>query len=364
MSTDTERDRFVRLLFYAVVLLVAYLSFLVVGPFLGALAWAAVFAMLLAPLFKRLTPRLGTTGAALATTFLAFVLIIGPLVTVIAVLAQEATRMVSLARDTGFAADTPARLQEIWDAIRHRVPFELPDDPLALIRQALHAIAGFLASSAGSFVANIASALFQIFVILFALFFLLRDGKSIVSQVRELLPFEPARRDRLLQQTYDLVIASVGASFAVAFSQGLIAGIAFWLIGFGSPVFLGVLTAFFSLLPAVGSWIVWVPAAIWLFASGDVTRGLVLTGVGVGIIGMVDNVLRPILLSGRASMSGLLIFIGLLGGVSAFGFIGLVVGPVVLVTAGTLLEAAATPLARSTSDSPGEGETREAQSRP
>jgi predicted PurR-regulated permease PerM len=344
MIMDTERDRFVRLLFYVIVLLVGYLAYLVVRPFIGSLAWAAVFAMLLAPICARLTPRFGRAGAALVTTFLAVVLVIGPVTTVTSVVAKEATRVRAVLSDAGYGSVTPARIQEVWEALRSRLPFDLPVDLSSEIRSGLETVAAFLASSAGAFVANIAGALFQLFVMLFALFFLLRDSDSITARIRDLLPFEPARRDRILLQTYDLVIASIGASFAIALVQGLLGGLTFWLLGFASPVFMGVLTAFFALLPAIGSWVVWMPAAIWLFASGDVTRGLILTGVGVGVIGMVDNVLRPVLLSGRAAMSGLVIFIGLLGGVAAFGFIGLVLGPVILVTAGTLLDAGATPV--------------------
>jgi len=338
---ETERDRFTRLLFYAVVLLVAYLGYLVVLPFLGAIAWAAVFAMLFQPVLARLEPRVGRTRAALLTTLLVAFAIIGPLATVASILVREVPHLMSQLQASGITIPTPARVQEIWEGLRERVPFPLPEDLTGTVRTGISRAASFVAARAGTVLANVAGVVGQLFVVLFVLFFFLRDGEAIARAIRGLLPFEEARRERLVRQTHELVIASVGASFTIAVLQGLIAGLAFWLLGFSAPVFVGTLTAFFSFVPVVGASLVWVPAALWLLLSGDTVRALVLTGVGVGLISMVDNVVRPIMLSGRAAMSGLVIFIGLLGGISAFGFIGLVLGPVVLVAAATLLEAAA-----------------------
>ena len=111
----------------------------------------------------------------------------------------------------------------------------------------------------------------------------------------------------------------------------------YWLLGINAPVVWGVAMALCALIPLVGSALVWVPTALWLLLSGHVGRGVIVIVVGVVVIGMVDNILRPLLLSGRTSASGLVIFLGLLGGVAAFGFVGLVLGPIILVTAGNLL---------------------------
>ena len=155
--------------------------------------------------------------------------------------------------------------------------------------------------------------------------------------MRDLLPLPVREGDRLLSETRDLVMASVGAALVVAAAQGAIGALAYWLLGISAPVVWGVVMAICSLIPVVGSALVWVPTALWLLFSGEVARGVILVLVGVFGIGMVDNILRPVLLSGRTSASGLVIFLGLLGGVSAFGFIGLVLGPIILVTAGNLL---------------------------
>jgi predicted PurR-regulated permease PerM len=137
--------------------------------------------------------------------------------------------------------------------------------------------------------------------------------------------------------TRDLIIASVGAGLVVAAVQGTIGGLAFWLLGIKAAVIWGVVMAVCSLIPLVGATLVWVPTALWLLLSGDIVRGIILVLIGVFAIGLADNILRPILLAGRTTASGLVVFLGLLGGAAAFGFIGLVLGPIILVTAGSLL---------------------------
>jgi predicted PurR-regulated permease PerM len=227
----------------------------------------------------------------------------------------------------------------LWDRVRALSPLQLPADPTALVVDAATRVASFVAPRAGGVLRDVAQFLFSLTVMLFALFFLLRDGAGIVSTIRRLLPFDDSRRDRLITQTRDLILASVGAGLAVAAVQGFIGGATYAALGVPAPVLWGVVTAFCALLPVVGATIVWLPVALYLFFSGEPTRAVIMVVVGVFGIGLVDNILRPFMMSGRSEANGLVMFIGLLGGVAAFGFIGLVLGPIVLVAAGTLLEA-------------------------
>ena len=122
------------------------------------------------------------------------------------------------------------------------------------------------------------------------------------------------------------------------------AAVGFWIVGVRAPVVWGTVMAFMSLVPVVGASIVWAPVALWFLLTGDITRGLVLIGIGGGLVGMADNILRPLLLSGRSSMNGLVTFVALLGGMSAFGLIGLVFGPVVVAIGAALLNAYIRPV--------------------
>jgi predicted PurR-regulated permease PerM len=335
MSDSSARDRFSQLLFYALVFLTGYLAFQVISPFLSSLAWAAVFAMMFHQVHLQLAARMGPNRSALVTTLMAAVLIVAPGVMLVSVLAREVPQVIQYVQQASLVA--PERIERLWEMARLRSPLPLPEDPTQLLREGIQRALTFLAPRAGAVVADVLSTLGSLFVMLFALFFLLRVGPRLGRQVRDLLPLPDRERDRLVEETRDLVVASVGVGLLVAAVQGTIGGIAFWLLGIGAPVIWGVAMAFCALIPIVGSAIVWVPAALWLVFSGSMGRGVILIVVGVLGIGMVDNILRPLLLSGRTSASGLVIFIGLLGGVSAFGFIGLVLGPIILVTAGNLL---------------------------
>ena len=337
---DAGRTRFNQLLFYSLVLFTGYLAFVVLQPFLASLAWAVIFAMMFHPVYLQLAGRLGANRAALVTTIMAAVLIVGPGVLIVSVFANEVPQVLEYFKGVSV---TPEQVQEIWDGIRSRSPVELPADPTSVLRDGVQRALAFLAPRAGEVVADVLSTLAALIIMLFALFFLLRDGHTLGRQVRELLPLPEKERDRMLAETRDLVVASVGAGLAVAAAQGLIGGLVFAILGLDAPVIWGVVMAMTSLIPLVGAALVWLPAALWLLLSGEVVRGIILLVIGGAGISLVDNILRPLLLSGRTSASGLVVFLGLLGGVAAFGFVGLVLGPIVLVTAGSLLRAFTRP---------------------
>ncbi len=193
-------------------------------------------------------------------------------------------------------------------------------------------VGAFLAAQAGNLLQNVAVFLFDLVIVLFAAFFLFRDGDKLIHAIRRTLPVDRPQRDRFIRQTRELVSATVTAAGIVAGVQGVLGGMLFAALGIQAPVFWGVVMFFFCLLP-FGAWVIWLPAAILFFASGDWTRGAILAGFGVGVVSMVDNVLRPWLLSGRAQMNGLLVLISLLGGVQVFGSLGLVIGPTLMATA-------------------------------
>ena len=330
-----SRERFSQLVFYALIILIGYLTYLVISPFLAPLAWAAVFAVMFYRVHQELAPRIGPSRSALAATLMTAVLIVAPAVIVVSIIAREVPQVVTYVQQVSLPS--PDRINRIWEAVRQRSPTPLPEDPAFLLREGVRRVLAFLAPHAGAAVADLFATLGSLLVMLFAMFFLLRDGHTLARQVRDLLPLPEGARDRLMTDTRDLIIASVGAGLLVATVQGAIGALAFWLLGIAAPVVWGVVMAMCSLIPVVGAALVWVPAALWLLLSNEIGRGVILVIVGVFGISMADNVLRPILLAGRTTASGLVVFLGLLGGAAAFGFIGLVLGPIILVTAGSLL---------------------------
>jgi len=211
-------------------------------------------------------------------------------------------------------------------------------DLSSLLQNAAGAAASFLAGSLGGILRNIVLLILNLFLTLFALFYFLRDRDSILAWVRRLLPFEEPLREHMLAEAHRLIHASVTISLLIAAIQGTINGLAFALVGISAPLFWTLVMSFMSLLPVVGAWPVWFPAAIWLMATGQIGRGILLLVICGGIAGTVDNVLRPMLLSGHTRLSSLLVFVSVLGGVAAFGVIGLILGPIVFAMALAVLD--------------------------
>ena len=333
--TDTTKEALQRPFFYLLVLLAGYLSVRILGPFLQPLGWAVILAIVFHGLQEGLASRIGPSRAAIVVTVMAGLLIVAPAVLLVSALLQEAPEVTNYLQQTSLTA--PRQIERIWAVARAQSPIALPDDPTQLVAEGVQRVLAFMVPRASAIVADIFATLGLLVAMFFALFFMLRDGDRLSRQVCSVLPLPAEECERLMRDTRDLVIASVGAGLLVAVAQGTIGGIAFWLLGINPPVFWGVVIAFSSLIPVVGAALVWAPACLWLLLSGEIGRGVGMLLVGVLGISMADNILRPLLLSGRTSVSGFVIFFGLLGGVAAFGFIGLVIGPIILVTTGRLL---------------------------
>ena len=329
MAAQTERERLNLVIFYGAILLLGYLAYRIIEPFIAPLAWSGVLALCAYPLFEKLEPRLGQARSALVSTVAVAVLIILPSVLLALALFNEAALAVSALLDVTIDIQNHEKLMAVWAWMQEHLPLPPVDQIKTRLMGFAAQLTTLLATQAGAILQNTSIFFFKLFITLFALFFFLRDSKRLGKTVRELLPFEKKRQEQLISLTRDLVFAGTTTTLAVAVAQGIAGGIGFAVLGINAPVFWGVMMGFCALIPVFGTALIWVPAAVWLMIAGDWIRGLILVAIGIGIIGMLDNVLRPALMSGRSTMNGLLIFISLLGGVASFGLIGLVLGPVV-----------------------------------
>jgi len=318
-----------------------YPAYRILGPFLGALTWAAVFAILFQGMQAWLAKKMVPGRAALVSTLVIAALIVALAGLLISTVAHEMPQVTDHLKQ--MSRDAPRQIQRIWDVVRARSPVALPEEPTEVVTKGAQQALTFLAPHAGAVVGDFFATLGNLIAMLFALFFMLRDGDAIQRQLRDRLPFSEQERESLLRETRDLVVASVGAGLVVAVAQGVLGGLAFWIVGIGAPAFWGVVMGFASLLPVVGATVVWGPAGIGLVLAGEGWGGTLLLLMGVLGISMVANVLRPVLLSGKTSISGFVVFFGLLGGAAAFGFIGLVIGPIILVMTARLLETLHSP---------------------
>jgi predicted PurR-regulated permease PerM len=306
-------------------------------PFFGAMAWAAFLAFLLFPLNVRWRRHLRGNGmAAGVLTLLAPITILLPLSALsIDFVAQISDLVRTLQKAaTQWDIKTFADLRQFpWiarvnDWLQAHTGISAAQVQSWLVSGAQHVLQG-AAGVSGSFFLGALDSLFSFAIMLFLLFFFLQDGDMMMARARNLIPLDESRKDRLFQQLSDVTRAIVIGTSLTALLQGVLIGVGFAIASLPSPVVFGVLAALLSMLPIGGSAIVWIPAVIWLFIDGRWGFGIFLLAWGL-MLGGMDNVLRPLLISGRARISPLAVFVGVLGGIPAFGAIGIIAGPVVL----------------------------------
>jgi predicted PurR-regulated permease PerM len=336
-AASKANDRVTTVLSYVVLLLLIYLVYRIFEPFLTALGLACVLVVFFFPLHLRMKKRLGNTRAAAVSTAGVTLLLIVPTIILATLFAREALSLSRGLEKVLIEEQAPA-LTHAWEWIARHVPGMNPNlNLIELFRETLQTKAGFLAAQLGTALRNLATFVFDLFVMLFAMFYLFRDAEEVMRGVRHILPFDAERRDSILEQARELISASVTTSLILGVIQGVLGGVAFALVGLANPVFWGVTIGFFSLLPVVGSGLIFVPAALWLGLGGHWGKAVVLVAILAGVSTVVDNVVRPMLLRGRTELSGLVIFIGVVGGVSVFGMLGLVLGPILVATAAGVL---------------------------
>ncbi|MGH9705501.1 MAG: AI-2E family transporter [Candidatus Acidiferrales bacterium] len=337
MTEQSSQKRMGPFLFYAIVLVLAYLSFRVIEPFLVALCWAVVLVVVFYPAYVWLTRRMGRTLASLVATLGVTLILIVPTLMVMGAFVRQGVDAGRLIQE-GIANGRFNWINHAWQDMASRFSQSSPVDLATLLHRYADQSAAYLAAKLGLILRNLAIFLFHLSVTLFAMFYLFRDGDALVARVREVLPFEISHREHMIRETRDLIFASVSSSLAAAVMHGILGGLAFAVLGISAPIFWGVMMGFFSLVPLVGSALIWAPASLSLIISGHLWHGIILAIVCGGIVGLVDNFLRPWLISGRAEMGGLVVFISVLGGISVFGLLGVILGPIVVAAMASLLE--------------------------
>jgi predicted PurR-regulated permease PerM len=333
----TTSDRLTTVLSYGTLLLLGYTVFLIFTPFLVPLAWSAVLAIFFYPLHERLARKLKPTQAAMASTLGVTLLLIVPSVVLLIYTGRESIDVIAKVQRVisvhgqGPDQDWVERAQ-FWLAAHLPASWQSLDFS-AQLREGAEKATTYLAAKIGSLVRNIASFFVDLFILIFALFFMFRDGTEVVRGVRHFLPFDEDIQRDMMNESKELIFASVAVGLLIAAIQGLLGGVSFAVVGIGTPIFWGVLIAFFSLVPVVGSALIWGPAALWLGFSGHWGKALIVVAICGGVSTIADNIVRPLLLRNRTQLNELLLFIGVLGGLEVFGLLGLVAGPTIVAAA-------------------------------
>jgi predicted PurR-regulated permease PerM len=315
----------------------AYLLLEVLAPLKGALGWAVVLAFLLHPLHERLSRRLrgrGALSAGIITALTPF-LVLAPLSVLGVVFAGQVASLIGYLRGQSFGGypELLARL-ESFPLLGGAVRWASANVPVSAAQVQGWISGGFqsvlksTAAAGGSLALGLFGTVVGFFMMLFLLFFLLRDGRAILEHGTRLIPLEDARRERLLDYLARVTRAVVFGSTATALIQGIFVAVGFALAGLPSPVVFGVVAMIAALLPA-GAAVVLAPAVIYLAIDAHWVAAVFLA-CWSALLAVVENVARPLLTSHRAHVSTLAVFVGAIGGVTAFGVLGLVIGPVLL----------------------------------
>jgi predicted PurR-regulated permease PerM len=312
-----------------------YVCYLIAKPFVDPILFAAVLAIVFFPLHDRIWHRIrGPNLAALLSTVAVVLIVVIPLVGLGSAVTREVRAAFSSlsaksAEGGGWEPYAAQKIEKPMQAVGRYVDLST-FDPLTEIRSRLEQLSSWMVRSAGRVVRNLGTFFFDAGVSFFTLFFLFREGRRIRLTMAAALPLDAPRVEGLFNRISETIIANVYGVLAVAIVQGFLLGAALWALGIRSPVLLGMITAVCSLVPVVGTALVWLPAALILLASGHWVKCLILLAWGGGVVSLVDHALRIYVIGGRVKMNTLFVFFALVGGIKAFGILGIFLGPLVL----------------------------------
>ena len=341
MTADPRQARWLALL--AVTGIALLLCWRMMQPFLEVIAWATVLAVVFFPAYRGLRTWIRRPWVASALAVLLVVAtVLAPLVFVSTAVLNELQGMAASVKESldRLRSDprAAAELQSRLDRIRGTIDVESVLSEENVSAFATRASQWLLERSAG-LVGGLLSILASFGFAIFTLFYLFRDGETLVERLPSFLPLDRSRAETLLRRAHEIITASVYGVVIIAVIQGTLGGIMFAILGLPSPMLWGVVMTFLSTLPMVGSGLVWGPAAVVLGVTGQWGKMAALVVWGALVIGTVDNFLRPRLVGSRTRMHDLFVFFSVLGGLAAFGIIGLLLGPVIVGVTFVLLEA-------------------------
>ncbi|UXH77713.1 AI-2E family transporter [Roseateles amylovorans] len=307
----------------------------ILWPMMSAVLWGVALAIVFQPVYRRLLKKLKRPNlAGLSTILLIVLLVVLPMTYVMGALVREATVLFELAKSGRF--DFTTYVQQVYAAtpswlmdLLERVGLHDLSSLQEKLAGALNQGSQFAATKVVGFGQDTFDFLVSFVVMLYLLFFLLRDGEALSHRIRDALPLQEAYKRQLGEKFRTVIRATVKGNIVVAALQGALGGLAFWVLGIHAPVLWAVLMGFLSLLPAVGAALVWGPVAIYLLATGNLGAGIGLLVYGTLVIGLVDNVLRPLLVGKDTKMPDYVVLLSTLGGMAVFGINGFVIGPLI-----------------------------------
>lgn len=327
-------NRFYLITIIFIILLLGYLSYQVLKPFLLSIAWAIMLSVLFYPLYAFVLRHIKwKTASALIVLLIILIIIIVPLSYFSFLLAIELGVIMDFAETGSIDAiknitrhsaveSVVKKITSLLDITENELNNAIVDNMKRWGKEITQGIT--------KRIGNIITGLFDFIFMSLTIFFMLRDGPGFLKKIRSYMPFSDEQKDRLVKQVQDIIVSTMYGGVVVAIVQGTMGGIAFALFGISSPVLWGLAMAIASFIPLVGPFSIWAPASVFLVIQGETFNGIGLAVVGAFGISMVDNFLKPLIIGSRAKIPFLVLFFSVLGGIKLFGLIGLIMGPLVV----------------------------------
>jgi predicted PurR-regulated permease PerM len=340
-----HRTDYARIALLLVLVIVLYCVFRILEPFLAALVWAAILATVSHPLFSALSRRLRHPrwASALSCVLLTVVIVLPAMFLLFVLAEQSVSAYRMLEGHVASGAPTP------FEAVRKTSSYQwflvktkglgMPEPDLGAVAvKALGTVSAFLVSKSASIFLGITHFVVTFLVMLFALYYLLLKGPEILLELRQLSFLRSEHEEKIIEKFRLIALATFGGSLATALIHGTAGGLVFLFFGLPSPLLWGAVMALLSLVPVVGSALVWAPLAVYYLLTGAVWKGIILLVVFVVVAGTVDNVVKPIFIRRGMEIDTLWIFLSVLGGIGVFGFLGLFLGPLLVTLLLVLVE--------------------------
>ncbi len=326
----------------AIILVLFYLFYQVLSPFLLTIAWSMVLSIIFYPFYRLMMKFLKRPWASsLVTLIVILVIILGPFSFIVGSLVTDITDIYRTIEDKGFETisniRSHPRVAGVFKSISELEMFKDFNLEQSVVNT-LKSIGKTIAEHVSGIFKNAVMLIINFIIMCITTFYFLKDGNLLAAYIKRLLPFSESQKDKLEERVKEMVVAAIYGGLAVGVVQGTLGGVAFLAFGLPSPVFWGTAMAIFSLVPLFGCFIIWGTAGVMLLLAGSVAKGIGLLLFGMLIISSVDNIIKPIVIGGRTKLHTLLVFFSVLGGMKFFGFLGFILGPLIAALCLSLLE--------------------------
>lgn len=329
--------------FFIFFLLIAYLAFLVIKPYLAAILTSVLLVYIFYPVYSFLNRKIRNKNISSLITSLIIILIITvPLAFILTSLVNEATTAYDISKQaltTGTlskldCSDNDGFLCKTSDYLEKTISNPSIKNSL---NDLIKKTSEFIVTQGSSFLLTITIKIIDLFIILFITFYLFKDGKALVYRLRKLIPLSYSHQDHILKQFNDTTFAIIHGTLIIALIQGALGAIGFWIFGLSSPILWGAIMTILALIPIIGPPVVYLPASLYMIIAGIINSNNILLSKGIGflafgiiLISGVDTFLKPKIIGSRAKVHPVFVLLGVLGGLAAFGLIGLLFGPIIL----------------------------------